>query len=407
MKTFPASTAFKTAHVEQLKTIFDIYPFTDLAMGPFTKPYPLFQTRINIKSELDSLATNLRVSTEFEFYSRIRLLIASLQDGHMTYNPTCISPFTFRQPWHFAAVYPDAGSRRPVVRVVEELEGWVEVWEGTLGGRSPKDFVGWNVVSVDGVDAVTAIQNHADKLSGISRDPNTRFNNVLYGTQYINGQWTPIPGSFYSTDFLGHDASPSRTYVLAPPTGGPPVTITVPWIAYMPEQTFTSAAEYKQKFCEGPPPATARTSSSSLRVLQPDGATILVSQPNGLSRVMERVESGTELTRPLPDLTEAYRIAEDVLEGVLKGGGDARLDLGKPIVGDAHCAFYMLEDGETGVFVFPTVMPEGEFDVVVPKWLGMISGGLLALEAKGATKLVIDVTGNGGGYVCGMVAIVN
>ncbi|KAI8840268.1 hypothetical protein BC829DRAFT_446991 [Chytridium lagenaria] len=42
---------------------------------------------------------------------------------------------------------------------------------------------------------------------------------------------------------------------------------------------------------------------------------------------------------------------------------------------------------------------------VVPKWVATIVGGLQSLEKRGAKRLIIDVSGNGGGYFCISTAI--
>ncbi|KAJ3192783.1 hypothetical protein HDU67_005355, partial [Dinochytrium kinnereticum] len=82
------------------------------------------------------------------------------------------------------------------------------------------------------------------------------------------------------------------------------------------------------------------------------------------------------------------------------------VDLSKPIVSDADTAFYIL-DGETGVWVFPTVLPTDLSNRGIALWLSTIVYGLLALEAAGVKNLVIDVSRNGGGIVCAGYALVD
>ncbi|KAI8840587.1 hypothetical protein BC829DRAFT_19248 [Chytridium lagenaria] len=259
----------------------------------------------------------------------------SLNDGHISYVPRCISGFYFRQPWNTCVCFFLCSS-----------------WEGTLAGKSPGDYVGWNVVSIDGVDAIAGIQAFADKLSGISRDPETRFNFVLLNNQFINGNFSITEGSFYATDFLGHDAAATRTYVVQPPQGGSTVTIVVPWVASPPMETFANAQEFQAKICDAPAPAAARMANDFLTI-------------------------------PAPlDPTPLYALSDEILRTVTsKRSG--KLNLSNPTSGDKANVFYMMDDGETGVWMWSTVSPEGDAATAVPQFLAGISGGLRALEALG------------------------
>ncbi|KAJ3204954.1 hypothetical protein HDU67_009198, partial [Dinochytrium kinnereticum] len=309
MRAFPASTSFKASHVNQLKSYIDVYPFTDISLGQPRNTPQLYQLSVDIKSQLDALVTNINIKTEFDFYSRIRLIFASTHDGHLGYYPGCLGMFYFAQPWRTAAIYPDATSKRPVIRLMDEqFQGYISpTWFGKLAGKSPRDYVGWNVISIDGMDPVVAIQNYADKLSAISRDPETRFNFVLSSNTYYEGEWVSMPGMFDGTFFLGHDASPTRTYVLSNPKGGPTVTLTVPWISFPPEFYFTDSNELYAQYC-----AVTSFRRGSLRT----GAV----QPTGFIRT-GLGSNTTNLRSPLGDLSEARVVAENVLEGLNNTSG--------------------------------------------------------------------------------------
>ncbi|KAJ3114937.1 hypothetical protein HDU96_001437 [Phlyctochytrium bullatum] len=121
---------------------------------------------------------------------------------------------------------------------------------------------------------------------------------------------------------------------------------------------------------------------------------------------------GSGATTPDDAATAAAKAAQNVEEKAAVGnagnsaGGAATkaaatgdVNTVQPLVADANTAFYLL-DRSTGVWVFPTVAPDGDFNEVVPDWLGTIVGGLRALEARGVKRLLIDVSSNGGGYSC-------
>ncbi|KAI8615562.1 hypothetical protein BC830DRAFT_287532 [Chytriomyces sp. MP71] len=75
----------------------------------------------------------------------------------------------------------------------------------------------------------------------------------------------------------------------------------------------------------------------------------------------------------------------------------------KPILNDTDSFFYMMEDGVTGVFAHTTFMPTppspDQEANVTRKWVQNIAKGLQALENAGARRLVLDLSGNGGGLV--------
>ncbi|KAI9335854.1 hypothetical protein DFJ73DRAFT_893274 [Zopfochytrium polystomum] len=69
----------------------------------------------------------------------------------------------------------------------------------------------------------------------------------------------------------------------------------------------------------------------------------------------------------------------------------------EPIVSDRNGAFYKL-DNATGVWVLSTFIPSAQTPRGVADWLGSMVRGLDALEDVGVRKLLIHVSGNGGGF---------
>ncbi|KAI8840264.1 hypothetical protein BC829DRAFT_420829 [Chytridium lagenaria] len=396
----PASSSFKTEHVDTLKSFLEIYPFTDLNIDTTE---PLFPNKVDIEAELDKLAADTSITTQFEFYSRIALLVKSLKDAHFSYSPSCITTFNFVQPWHIGAVYPNGGGT-PQIKIINTVFSRTvpQQWQEALGA-TPSTFVNYTIQSIDDVDAVQYVKDFATKFSGFARDPESNFNRVLYRRLYTDGQWVGRTGPFYVTNFLGHDASPTRKYVLVPPNGGSSVTFSVPWIGVPEVDNFSSTSQYQRRYC---------TDAESSALVRRDNE-----ETSGKSLILGEVpipDSDLHVPtyrptyRPLPDLSTVASISASVMQSSIasiniRGGvsaGAPKVSLQSPMAKDNNTAFYMLDDGITGVWVFATVSPDGEYDDVVPQWLGTITGGLRGLEAKGARRLIIDVSGNGGGYSC-------
>lgn len=66
-----------------------------------------------------------------------------------------------------------------------------------------------------------------------------------------------------------------------------------------------------------------------------------------------------------------------------------------PITGVNDVQFYMLADGKTGVLALGS-FAGGVFEVLLQQLLD----GLTQLKSSGATQLIVDVSNNGGGFIC-------
>ncbi|KAJ3205650.1 hypothetical protein HDU67_008721, partial [Dinochytrium kinnereticum] len=352
----------RRGHVEELKKYFELYPFTDLAKDTSA---PFFPSKIDLFTGLDTIAANTTITQSFDFHTRILLLLNSLNDAHISYKPTCFSrAFTFYQPWDIAPVYGDGrGGLR--LRVV-----------GTQ-----------------------AIQAYADKYAGFSREPDSRFNRVLTRFEYFNGSYTKVSGSFSYTSFLGHNSPPNRTYLMTSPDGKRNVTVTVPWLAVSNGPSFVNTREYHALYCrqDGAIQGMGRGVEGE-------------DEGNDFLAVARRVGGPRRLSEAAPEWTTAVlsslRKNAAVVRERLAGNVAAttmRFDLLKPVVSDSYNAFYLLDDGVTGVWVLSTFAPRYASTVqeTFSVWAGEVSRGLGELVSLGARRLVLDVSGNGGGYVCG------
>ncbi|KAJ3111847.1 hypothetical protein HDU96_005299 [Phlyctochytrium bullatum] len=143
------------------------------------------------------------------------------------------------------------------------------------------------------------------------------------------------------------------------------------------------------------PTASARVVNLSRR-----GITVLGRAVNG---------SATTTARPTGTSKPSTRKVVTVVNGggavsvANTGAGDPILD--KPLTKHQITAFYQLDDEfKTGVWALASMAPtevNGQTrEQALAAWFGAVAGGLIALENAGSKKLVIDTTGNGGGYAC-------
>ncbi|KAI8830566.1 hypothetical protein BC829DRAFT_464462 [Chytridium lagenaria] len=194
---------------------------------------------------------------------------------------------------------------------------------------------------------------------------------------YIN---TP-PRQFSYTYFLGHDAPPTRTYVITPQTAA--LTSPSPSLGWLPPFTALTTPTVTPIT---PTTAPSRHPTDDNRI-PPSATSFSFTPPPNSHRPITPADL-------LPSVPIAASLANTLTLGPL--GSTLRVSIDSPLVSDNSTAFYMLEDGETGVV---------SFTEVVPKWVATIVGGLQSLEKRGAKRLIIDVSGNGGGYFCISTAI--
>ncbi|KAJ3115804.1 hypothetical protein HDU96_011082 [Phlyctochytrium bullatum] len=393
---FPADAAFKAQHVRELKPIIETYPFADMYLAPPGPPRTFGAPGIDVLKELDRLAADPTLTTQYAFFSQIHLLATSLHDAHFSYIPFCMGTSTFRQPFYLGAVYPTADGE-PVIKVVDTAPAsWV--WDAALGTSDLSTFLNHTVRTIDGLPAAAYIQQTADRLTGYARSPASRFNHALTRKVYVDGEFINEPGFISQTDFLPSDTQ-ARTYVLSPPplpdgTQPADITLTVPWAAFANgiQSIFTlTNQEYYDIFC---------LDFRVPRQLSRRDVSPLIPEPKPRRGFVPRATTPADA---LEDIHAVPTISDGVVAAALarRALPRRRQEELVPVVSSASTAFYVLDDGITGVWVFPTVSPFEKY----PKWLGAITGGLRAFEKSGVKRLIVDVSSNGGGDFCAATAL--
>ncbi|KAJ3210459.1 hypothetical protein HDU67_005268 [Dinochytrium kinnereticum] len=406
---FDISEQFRTDHVGNLIRFFEMYPYTDLNVRP---PEPLFQNNVDVVAELEKIAANSTITKQFDLYSRIWMLLESLRDHNIVYMPSCISTFTFNQPWHMAAEYP-GGATSPVIKLVGMVfKGQViPAWENVTvpGGLTLEQLVGYTVLSVDGVPVLKAIQDYAATFSGKSRTPESRFNNALYSRFLeVDGIFGDLSGSFYSTPFLGRNARTERTYVLSSPSGSS-ITVTVPWIGSKRlSAPFVRRGSYWGFFCTGPD----EIGFPSFRGVEND---VDMEEPvfsfQASAGPMNRHDLDDVLSPNSHDgiavgFSESTLTESESSPMKLSRRGTVSLSSNITPMGENY-GFYMMDDGITGMFLLQS-FGLSSFDARpnAPSWVTGVTEGLRKLEEMGAKRLLVDVSLNSGMDNCAAEGLV-
>ncbi|KAJ3106711.1 hypothetical protein HDU96_008132 [Phlyctochytrium bullatum] len=395
--TFPADAEFKAQHVKELKPFLDAYPFADLYLNPPSPPtFP--GAGIDAMKELDRIAADPTITTQYDFYTKIYEMVGKFNDAHFSYRPGCLTAFTFRQPFRLGPTYPTPDGK-PVIKVID-VSPASPVWTPALGTANLGSFLNYTVKAIDGLPAADAIQAFADKYLGFARSDGSRFNAALARRTYAGGNFITRPGRFFEFVFLPSDTQP-RTYVLTPPpaadgTQPADVTVTVPWAAFprtVNGITSITNAEFYENLCLNPNllPRPLQRRDLTLQAADADYEDLIprtVTPPSALAAA-----------HAVPAISDAV-LAEGLRRRKATLARRQTSTVPSPIANSPDTAFYVLDDGITGVWVFPTVSPSAPYE----NWLGTITGGLRAFEQSGVKRLIIDVTANGGGDFCASTA---
>ncbi|KAJ1559458.1 hypothetical protein HK405_010562, partial [Cladochytrium tenue] len=404
--SFSVDQATRTSQVDILKQYFALYPYLDIAKSS-TSPY--FNSSVDLYSALDSVASDGTIDTEFGFYTAVAKLIASLNDAHLVYYSYCFLAGEFAQPFVIDANYSTAGSPPNVYIRAPFASGSALLSSATSAHTSlasaftsfwssylPADastYTGYTIKTINGVDAVTFIQQFADEWAGVSHVPEARFNYFMPSSAWNSSgsSFSFSDGSIYLLRMVPSDLPMNLTYVLSSPAGETVTLSDIPWAAYVNAlESFTDRNSYYQANC---------VDSSDARSTP--------SEPSALAVGLPTAQLGESLRIPkISHFSFTFDGTEDALSSLhsskLAAASKASVpsfDISSPVVSDAHGAFYML-DNTTSVWALPTFEPVGNLQSSLDSMVSTMTSGLTSLQDYGASKLIIDLSGNSGGIMC-------
>ncbi|KAJ1568110.1 hypothetical protein HK405_003613, partial [Cladochytrium tenue] len=380
--SFAITPTTMATQVASIKTYFNLYPYLDLAKNSST---PYFESKVDLFATLDAIAANASITTEFDFQSQVQAAIVSLNDGGVVYESTCFGFANLFQPFVIDAKFSAGAKPTIYVRgsnadrtdlLYSEPESitldpsmvsritplMAKVWNnGTNGG--PAQYVGYTVAKINGVDAVTYIQTVADRSTASSHSPDARFNSVLPSSAWSMSNFAFVlkDGSLYRTNSVAYGMDWYWDYELVSPTGETVTLSKVPWAGYVnTEYNLTSTTWYHSTLCLW----DTNTTSTSAKASQ------LSASHTTERTVQQRLGAAATNSSTQPFNIFAQQVFYDVV------------------------TFHLLDDGKTGVFSlrdFEPIQTVGYIDFILT-----ITTGLRSLASAGASRLLIDLSGNPG-----------
>ncbi|KAF9813253.1 hypothetical protein IEO21_05688 [Rhodonia placenta] len=324
-------------------------------------------------------------ASDFDLHIDISRAVKRLNDGHCVYYSLCYdSLFTSFLPTPLVLLTDIDGSQHvhitPEAFNVSSAEfgDEIDVWQNALPDKLKgklSSLSGAEVLLIDGEDPWVAA--HANSLiTGSYQGYGTRLNSFFSSYRRADDGWVYMMGNFAQQSLPLVD---SVNLTIRRQDSDESENITLPYRSRVSPgaKPWTDSVSFRGNNCV----ATEYTNGidlyaePSLFALPPGPQ-----QPFALPRRPRR-----HLVNELLDATPQQDVELP-----------PELTPSSPLNGSAGVAqFYMLNDTETGVLVLGS-FAESAFNVLQESLLV----GLLELRERGANRLIVDVTNNGGGYIC-------
>ncbi|KAG8744533.1 hypothetical protein FRC10_009985 [Ceratobasidium sp. 414] len=232
-------------------------------------------------------------------------------------------------------------------------------------GFNWKRYAGAKVLTIEGLPAWAYVNLIATTQSGNWVDHNIRVNSVLSSYRVTGNAWSQRLGDLAGGLFPDKDSL--KMTVIPTTTGAKPETVTFDYRSNYLGAPFTDGPSYWAANC------VAQSTTNGVDHRPTEGVSKKISRPD-LRPIAVSVDAGAPEGIVLP---EPYVPTQPVLAG-----------------GDGQLKAYILPDNKTGVLMV------GSFGGDYTKFQTDTVAALVKFKSSGVQQLIVDTTGNGGGFVC-------
>ncbi|KAF9982440.1 hypothetical protein BGZ75_006163 [Mortierella antarctica] len=334
--------------------------FKAAAGEPFKTP------AVDLKAGLQKIRST-QWTGDYEFTMALTYLLFSVHDAHLAYLSDCYMVASFSQPIYLYA---------PVENGAQSVK--IYMADYSKPNVPQQSFENCVVTTIDGLPALNAIQSFADRSSSSSKDPGVRLNDVLINHSWSQS-WGLHPGGFAQRWEVPAKATMDYTIQCG---SEEPLSFSVPWKVTPSSKflfgQFTDAKSFWNTQCLASFTSTDDRSGESQVTLPP---TVTLFKERG--------------TVAVPKSRYNYHAyAEDPIK-------NATLQ-----ASTNTSAFYMLNDLPSSSIPHKVCVAviASEVDLTTNKnpetsEYEAFAAGVFGLADQGCTKLIFDMTNNGGGSV--------
>ncbi|KAJ7178031.1 hypothetical protein C8R46DRAFT_1174054 [Mycena filopes] len=358
LKSFPFNeTLRQNVLTNNIARVVDFFTFEDYYLH---SPPPFQESTANIRAGLARINTT-KYETDYDFNVDLYNFITQLNDGHTRWFPDCYTSYQNLLP---APIVSLEVNGLQGVYIVPDLVEFVGLLGPVFTGLITVDWqrlAGAKVVSIEGQDPYTYIDFIAKTVSGNYLDHGVRVNSVFSSYR--------LSGAAYSQRF-GDLAGPSGvaqtslTFKLIAANSTKLETVTLPYIASYLGAAFTDGPSYWANNCA----ANAGTNGIDFK----GSAGLTSGTPKRKQPKANIIDKSNNSAVGLPPQFEPTLPTVGGAEGVMKS--------------------YILPGNETGVMFIGSF--EGDFEGFQTD----TESAVTAFKAAGVTRLIIDLSNNGGGF---------
>ncbi|KAI0075954.1 hypothetical protein K474DRAFT_1317140 [Panus rudis PR-1116 ss-1] len=361
LKSFPFNATLHQNVITNVARVFDFFTFEDFYLK---SPPPFQESTANIRAELARINRTV-YKTDYDFNRDVYNLTTRLNDGHTRWFPNCYT--TFQNILPAPIVNLEENGKQNVFIAPDSVE-----FINLLGANFTNHFeqIGFNwqrlagakVLAINGQDPFDYIDLIARTESGNYLDHGVRVNSVFTSYRISGTDFSQRLGDLAGPAFPDRD---SLTFRLIPVNSSKPETVTVPYFANYLGAPFTDQASFWEANCAAKPD----TNGVDLKATGFEGKRATKKQPRAV--IIDKAP-GNGVGLPDPFLPRLPPVNGST--GVIKS--------------------FILPDNKTGVMFVGSF--EGDFVQFQTDTVAAIN----QFKASGVTHLLLDLTDNGGGFVC-------
>ncbi|THV02344.1 hypothetical protein K435DRAFT_920625 [Dendrothele bispora CBS 962.96] len=397
LNTFPVDPFVKANTIEVLNKTLAFHTSVNYQI----QAPPPFQNDVkeDLVADLARIASKDDYGSEFELHLDLFRTFKRVNDGHcavinycydslyISYLPTPLVLLTQPDGEQNVFIAPEAFDVASA-EFGEEIEFWQNALPGELKGQL-QSLSGARVLLIDGQDPFIAVNKNA-LITGSYQSFGTRQNSFF--ASYYRGDkgWLYSMGNFAQQT---HPLTDSVELTIMRNNSSGIDVITLPYRSRFGSQSknFTDSASYRANNCV----ATNTTNGYDLYDYFSSASeeATATPTPNSLTYAQQQpLLNPSDVRRhPLNVLLDASPLTDiDLPEEMQPSNLTEALNSSYSVA-----QFYLMEDNKTGVLAL------GSFSAPnFTMFQNSLLDGLVELREKGARRLIVDVTNNGGGYIC-------
>ncbi|KAK7005599.1 hypothetical protein R3P38DRAFT_3326167 [Favolaschia claudopus] len=321
--------------------------------------------------------------SDFDLHLDLYNSFRRLNDGHCrfisAYLPTPLALLTAEDGTQQVHIAPEAFSIASA-EFPDQIEFWQASLDGNLKGQLAS-LSGAKVLLINGHNPFVAVNQNAE-ITGGYQAFSTRQNSFF--SSYSRGAkgWSYVMGNFAQ---LVHPLTDSVQMTIQRPNSSTVEQVTLPYRARIGStvRNFTDSESYRTNMCRN---VTATNGFNFYDLLTQQETASL---PSAAYFEQQPMLDHEDRKHPMNVMLDALPLTDVELPEEL---------LPLPIALNQSYSvaqFYMLSDNITGVLAL------GSFSAAnFTAFMGSLLDGLQELKSQGASRLIVDVTNNGGGYIC-------